>query len=55
MNTLTHPTLPALLLGTLMIAALHALATTGHVPRETVAKAIKDMDVDPEKACPICV
>ena len=35
-----------------VIAALHALAQKGRVPRETVAKAIKDLGIDPEKAVP---
>jgi len=35
-----------------VIATLYALAQKGHIPRETVAKAIKDLKVDPEKAFP---
>jgi len=35
-----------------VIATLYALAQKGHTPRETVAKAIKDLKVDPEKAFP---
>jgi pyruvate dehydrogenase E1 component len=35
-----------------VVAALYALAQQGQVPRETVAKAIRDLDVDPEKAFP---
>ncbi len=37
------------------VATLYALAKTGHIPRETVAKAIKDLELDPEKGFPICV
>src|SRR5438876_5228431 len=37
------------------VATLYALAKTGHIPRETVAKAIKDLNLDPEKGFPICV
>jgi pyruvate dehydrogenase E1 component len=37
------------------VATLYALAKTGQIPRETVAKAIKDLDLDPEKDVPICV
>ncbi|HKS38843.1 MAG TPA: pyruvate dehydrogenase (acetyl-transferring), homodimeric type [Verrucomicrobiae bacterium] len=35
-----------------VIATLYALAQKGNIPRETVAKAIKDLKVDPEKAFP---
>jgi pyruvate dehydrogenase E1 component len=35
-----------------VIATLQALADKGQLPRETVAKAIKDLGVDPEKAFP---
>jgi pyruvate dehydrogenase E1 component len=35
-----------------VVATLYALAQRGEIPRETVAKAIKDLDVDPEKAQP---
>jgi pyruvate dehydrogenase E1 component len=38
-----------------VVATLHALAQRGFVPRETVAKAIKDLGVNPEKAFPVCV
>jgi len=38
-----------------VIATLYALAKTGQIPREDVAKAIKDLNVDPEKGFPICV
>jgi pyruvate dehydrogenase E1 component len=34
------------------IATLFALSEQGQVPRETVAKAIADLGVDPEKAFP---
>src|SRR5439155_14196886 len=35
-----------------VIATLYALAQKGQIARETVAKAIKDLGVDPEKAFP---
>ena len=35
-----------------VIATLYALAQKGQVPRETVAQAIKDLGVDPEKVFP---
>jgi pyruvate dehydrogenase E1 component len=35
-----------------VIATLHALAEKGELPRGTVAKAIKDLDIDPEKTFP---
>jgi pyruvate dehydrogenase E1 component len=35
-----------------VIATLYALVRKGQLPRETVAKAIKDLDVDPDKAFP---
>ena len=35
-----------------VIATLYALAEKGHLPRETVAKAVADLGVDPEKAFP---
>jgi pyruvate dehydrogenase complex dehydrogenase (E1) component len=34
------------------VAALHALAQRGAVERQAVAQAIKDLNVDPEKAFP---
>jgi pyruvate dehydrogenase E1 component len=37
-----------------VIATLYALSRQGRLPRETVAKAIKDLGVDPEKAFPYC-
>jgi pyruvate dehydrogenase E1 component len=37
-----------------VIATLSALAQKGQIPRETVAKAIKDLGVDPEKKCAHC-
>ncbi len=37
-----------------VIATLYALAKKGSVPKETVAKAIKDLGVNPEKVFPIC-
>jgi pyruvate dehydrogenase E1 component len=37
-----------------VIAVLYALSQRGQVSRETVAKAIQDLDVDPDKAYPIC-
>jgi len=38
-----------------VIATLYALAEKGQINRETVAQAIKDLGVDPEKAFPVCV
>jgi len=38
-----------------VIATLYALAEKGQVDRKIVAKAIKDLGVDPEKAFPYCV
>ena len=38
-----------------VVATLYALAQKGAVPRETVAQAIKDLGVDPEKTFPVCV
>ena len=38
-----------------VIATLHALAKKGAVPKELVARAIKDLGVDPEKVFPVCV
>ena len=38
-----------------VIATLYALAQRGEIPRETVARAIKDLEVDPAKAFPQCV
>ena len=38
-----------------VIATLYALAEKGQIGRETVAKAITDLDVDPEKMFPVCV
>jgi pyruvate dehydrogenase E1 component len=38
-----------------VVATLYALAQKGQVPRATVAQAIKDLGVDPEKSFPICV
>jgi pyruvate dehydrogenase E1 component len=35
-----------------VIATLHALAEKGHIKKETVAKAIKDLGVDAEKVFP---
>ena len=39
----------------IVIATLHALAQKGAVPNELVARAIKDLNVDPEKPFPHCV
>jgi pyruvate dehydrogenase E1 component len=36
-----------------VIATLYALAEQGQVPMEAVGRAIKDLNVDPEKAFPI--
>jgi pyruvate dehydrogenase E1 component len=38
-----------------VIATLYTLARTGAVTRELVAKAIRDLKVDPEKACPTII
>ena len=38
-----------------VLATLTALLKQGAVSKETVAKAIKDLGIDPEKAHPICV
>ena len=38
-----------------VIATLYALAEKGHVKKSLVAKAIKDLNVDPEKTFPLCV
>jgi pyruvate dehydrogenase E1 component len=38
-----------------VVATLYALAQRGALPREAVAKAIKELAVDPEKAFPACV
>ena len=35
-----------------VVATLHALAQHGQIERQAVAKAIKELDVDPEKAQP---
>ena len=35
-----------------VIATLHALAEKGQLDRRTVERAIKELEVDPEKACP---
>lgn len=38
-----------------VIGTLYALAERGEIPRETVAKAIKDLGVNPEKKFPVCL
>jgi pyruvate dehydrogenase E1 component len=38
-----------------VIAALYALAQKGRIRFEAVAKAIKDLEVDPEKIFPVCL
>ena len=38
-----------------VIATLYALCQKGEVDRQTVAQAIKDLNVDPEKVFPYCV
>jgi pyruvate dehydrogenase E1 component len=38
-----------------VIATLHALAQKGALPRETVAKAIQELGVNPEKIAPVLV
>ncbi|HAM70619.1 MAG TPA: pyruvate dehydrogenase (acetyl-transferring), homodimeric type [Verrucomicrobiales bacterium] len=38
-----------------VIATLYQLSRTGALPRETVAKAITELGVDPEKAFAVCV
>ncbi len=37
------------------VAALHAMARQGLVEKKLVAQAIKDLNVDPDKAFPYCV
>jgi pyruvate dehydrogenase E1 component len=37
-----------------VIGVLYALSEKGEVPKATVAKAIKDLGVNPEKSFPIC-
>jgi pyruvate dehydrogenase E1 component len=37
-----------------VVATLYALAQKGAIPRETVAQAIKDQGINPEKAFPVC-
>jgi pyruvate dehydrogenase E1 component len=37
------------------LAALHALAAEGSIPRETVARALADFGIDPEKPNPVTV
>ena len=39
----------------IVIATLYALAQKGKVGKGLVARAIKDLKVDPEKAFPVCV
>jgi len=39
----------------IVIATLYALAQKGKVGKGLVARAIKDLEVDPEKAFPVCV
>ena len=38
-----------------VIATLHALAQKGALEKSTVAKAIKDLGVNPDKIHPICL
>src|SRR2546425_1053101 len=38
-----------------VIATLHTLSRKGTVDKKLVAQAIKDLQVDPEKAHPICL
>ena len=38
-----------------VIATLYALCQKGEIEKKVVAKAIKDLKVDPEKVYPICV
>ena len=38
-----------------VIATLYSLCQKGEVDRQTVAQAIKDLNVDPEKVFPFCV
>ena len=38
-----------------VVATLYALSQKGAVDRKIVARAIKELDVDPEKAFPLCV
>jgi len=37
-----------------VIATLHALSRKGQITKETVAKAIQDLGIDPEKSFPYC-
>ena len=37
------------------LATLSALAKRGAVERELVARAIKDLGIDPDKAHPVCL
>ncbi|MBI1977293.1 MAG: pyruvate dehydrogenase (acetyl-transferring), homodimeric type [Candidatus Omnitrophica bacterium] len=39
----------------IVIATLYALSEKGAIQKETVAKAIRDLKVDPEKTYPICI
>ena len=39
----------------IVIATLYALAQKGQIGKGLVARAIKDLNVDPEKAFPVCV
>jgi len=38
-----------------VIATLYSLAEKGHIPKTTVAKAIKDLGINPEKAFALCL
>ena len=39
----------------IVVATLYALAQKGQVPHRTVAKAIRDLGIDPDKPCPLDV
>jgi pyruvate dehydrogenase E1 component len=38
-----------------VVATLYALAQEGHITEQVVARAIKDLHIDPEKTFPLCV
>jgi pyruvate dehydrogenase E1 component len=38
-----------------VVATLYALAQGGHITEQVVARAIKDLHIDPEKSFPLCV
>jgi pyruvate dehydrogenase E1 component len=38
-----------------VVATLYALSRKGAIKKEVVARAIKDLGLDPEKAAPVCL